>query len=720
MPPSVDTPVKTRFPFPIPDGALSGGRTGSGSFYTKPPACRRIFVQTDTGSVLGIELDQTDSVQTVKKKMQTLLNVPIEQTNLVFGSTVLKSDLSEVRNDSPLLLTRELQRSLSTPCFFHPSDSQVQMDCGQPFEVVGGLKCCLQMEQIIKDVVKALECGVEPIAVSGGLGGAYYFRNCRGESVAVVKPTDEEPFAPNNPKGFVGKTLGQPGLKRAVRVGETGVREVAAYLLDHNNFARVPPTVLVKVSHHVFHVNTDASVHKESGRTSVAKLASCQQFVPHDYDASDHGTSRFSVSSVHRIGILDVRIFNTDRHAGNILIRKSRPKDSQGSWGRSSLYVNETLELIPIDHGLCLPEGLEDTYFEWLHWPQASVPFTEEELEYIKKLDAAKDVDMLRAHLPMLREACHRTLILSTAVLKKAAAAGLCLTEIGEMMTRDQIEERSELELLCFQAKRELSGADVDALSDLSLGEANDELLEQFEFELDENDEDEEDTSDCGEGITVPILTLRSKGHWSCTSSSRSSNGACPEQDLLQDRSLKSLVVSEDEEAPASNFIVNGRASILKRTEESPRSLRSGGLRSGGNSHMMSSPRGKFSYYLPEKEFSRLASETNQNASGFSGKISHASPRAMSYRSMSFNYHKQRYGNHPDRQDALKGVPLTPAPRCNAYTGGNPNQVSLGDMSDEEWVSFLRVFNELLEQALATMCTQKASHRQRLGTSCQF
>ena len=29
------------------------------------------------------------------------------------------------------------------------------------------------------------------------------------------------------------------------------------------------------------------------------------------------------------------------------------------------------LELCPIDHGFCLPEGLEPPYFEWLHWPQA-------------------------------------------------------------------------------------------------------------------------------------------------------------------------------------------------------------------------------------------------------------------------------------------------------------------------------------------------------------
>ena len=32
------------------------------------------------------------------------------------------------------------------------------------------------------------------------------------------------------------------------------------------------------------------------------------------------------------------------------------------------------LELCPIDHGFCLPEGLEPPYFEWLHWPQVRFP----------------------------------------------------------------------------------------------------------------------------------------------------------------------------------------------------------------------------------------------------------------------------------------------------------------------------------------------------------
>ena len=37
----------------------------------------------------------------------------------------------------------------------------------------------------------------------------------------------------------------EQGLRRGVRPGEGAVREVAAFLLDHEHFAGVPPTALV-------------------------------------------------------------------------------------------------------------------------------------------------------------------------------------------------------------------------------------------------------------------------------------------------------------------------------------------------------------------------------------------------------------------------------------------------------------------------------------------
>ncbi|VAH38446.1 unnamed protein product [Triticum turgidum subsp. durum] len=418
-----------------------------------PPAGRRrVFVQTESGCVLGMDLDRGDNAHTVKRRLQLALNVPTGGTSLTFGDRVLENDLSSVRHDSPLLLTRNsIHRSCSTPCLCPVSEDFEQKDCGGLVEILGSSSGSVR--RLVDDVATGIMSGLDPVPIDSGLGGSYYFRNDEGDRVAIVKPTDEEPFAPNNPKGFTGRALGQPGLKKSVRVGETGFREVAAYLLDHENFANVPATALVKITHSVFNINrpmnggTPAHDHKPQ---VTSKIASFQQFIAHDFDASDHGTSSFPVAAVHRIGILDIRIFNTDRHGGNVLVRKL-----DGGTGRFGCQT----ELFPIDHGLCLPENLEDPYFEWIHWAQASIPFSEEELEYISKLDPMRDAAMLRGELPMIREACLRVLILCTIFLKEAAAFGLCLAEIGEMMTREfrgMEEEPSKLEVVCMEARKKV------------------------------------------------------------------------------------------------------------------------------------------------------------------------------------------------------------------------------------------------------------------------
>ncbi|GAB2297121.1 Phosphatidylinositol 4-kinase gamma 7 [Dionaea muscipula] len=468
MSPKVHSPVQTQMAVGVLNNRLADEHHGSRGMEGKKPTCwRRVFVQTETGCVLGMELDRSDNVHTVKRRLQVALNVPTDESSLTFGDMVLKNDLSAIRNDSPLLLTRNhLHRSSSTPCL-PPSGKEIQQrDKSGPIEILGHSERFAGTRQLVKEIVKAFKNGVDPIPVHSGLGGAYYFRNIKGESVAIVKPTDEEPFAPNNPKGFVGKALGQPGLKRSVRVGETGVREVAAYLLDYDHFANVPATALVKITHSIFNVNDGVNGNKGPNRKLVSKIASFQQFIPHDFDASDHGTSSFPVSAVHRIGVLDIRILNTDRHAGNLLVRKLN------SAGR--LYQ---VELIPIDHGLCLPESLEDPYFEWIHWPQASIPFSEDEIEYIKNLDPLRDCEMLRSELPVIREACLRVLVLCTIFLKEAAANGLCLAEIGEMMSREfrsGEEEPSELEVVCIEARRLMMAEREDHLSPKS--EAGDDV----------------------------------------------------------------------------------------------------------------------------------------------------------------------------------------------------------------------------------------------------
>ncbi|TVU16496.1 hypothetical protein EJB05_40064, partial [Eragrostis curvula] len=457
MSPNLDSAIKTQVPALLLRRLFGAGRRDEAKQLPRPAAPppagrRRVFVQTETGCVLGMDLDRGDNAHTVKRRLQLALNVPTGETSLTFGDRVLENDLSFIRPDSPLLLTRNsINRSCSTPCLCPVSKDFEQKDCSGLVEILGCSS--VRVKCLVDDVVNAIRSGVDPVRIESGLGGSYYFRNVTGDKVAIVKPTDEEPFAPNNPKGFVGRALGQPGLKKSVRVGETGFREVAAYLLDHENFANVPATALVKITHSVFNINcpvnggNPAPAHDQNQQVN-SKIASFQQFIAHDFDANDYGTSSFPVAAVHRIGILDIRIFNTDRHAGNVLVRKLN--SGTGRFGCQT-------ELFPIDHGLCLPENLEDPYFEWMHWAQASIPFSEEELEYIRNLDPVKDVDMLRRELPMMREACLRVLVLCTIFLKEAAAFGLCLAEIGELMTREfrgMEEEPSQLEVVCMEARK--------------------------------------------------------------------------------------------------------------------------------------------------------------------------------------------------------------------------------------------------------------------------
>jgi hypothetical protein len=56
------------------------------------------------------------------------------------------------------------------------------------------------------------------------------------------------------------------------------------------------------------------------------------------------GTSSFPVADVHRIGILDVRLMNMDRHAGNVLVRRASAADAPP--GTLSLQV-ATVRLFP-------------------------------------------------------------------------------------------------------------------------------------------------------------------------------------------------------------------------------------------------------------------------------------------------------------------------------------------------------------------------------------
>lgn len=64
--------------------------------------------------------------------------------------------------------------------------------------------------------------------------------------MGVFKCIDEEPFAPNNQKGYV-NLFGEISFRSGIRSGEVCLREMAAYYLDDSKIHSVPSTTIVEL-----------------------------------------------------------------------------------------------------------------------------------------------------------------------------------------------------------------------------------------------------------------------------------------------------------------------------------------------------------------------------------------------------------------------------------------------------------------------------------------
>jgi hypothetical protein len=109
--------------------------------------------------------------------------------------------------------------------------------------------------------------------VANCCGGTYRMRNGMGRQCAIFKPVDEEPYAPENPKGFSGSMNVESAMKPGIRVGGGAARECAAYLLDHDGIAAVPVTAMLYITHSAIVPGNKAEVQ--------IKVGSLQRFQEH-------------------------------------------------------------------------------------------------------------------------------------------------------------------------------------------------------------------------------------------------------------------------------------------------------------------------------------------------------------------------------------------------------------------------------------------------------
>mmetsp|Transcript_101259 Transcript_101259/g.139827 ORF Transcript_101259/g.139827 Transcript_101259/m.139827 type:complete len:174 (+) Transcript_101259:35-556(+) len=114
-----------------------------------------------------------------------------------------------------------------------------------------GSTCPLDLKAALKQIRSGFESGSEPKLTDEGTSGTYELRSTSNEKLAIFKPIDEEPNAPNNPRGYQA-CFGSQTCRAGVLSGESTIREVAAYMLDHDNFSGVPQTTMVEVNHPYF------------------------------------------------------------------------------------------------------------------------------------------------------------------------------------------------------------------------------------------------------------------------------------------------------------------------------------------------------------------------------------------------------------------------------------------------------------------------------------
>ncbi|ETV82108.1 hypothetical protein, variant 1 [Aphanomyces astaci] len=265
--------------------------------------------------------------------------------------------------------------------------------------------------------MQGLALGFTPELAMDGTGGTYFLKDPAQRKIVCFKPQNEEPFGPCNPRGFVG-SLGEAGFRKGVLSGEACEREVAAFLLDKDHFASVPATTLAEIKHPAFKNSDSGNV--------VYKMGSLQEFVRHDDVASDLSPSLFTPHQVHKIVLLDMRLVNTDRNDGNLLVRRRRLPDGKAEH-----------ELIPIDHGYSIPDTIEIAWCDWCwyNWPQLKVPLSDVDRQYILNLNVELEIQNVLTHVP-LRPACRRVL----------------LYDLARIMCRDDMDTPSTLENLVHVA----------------------------------------------------------------------------------------------------------------------------------------------------------------------------------------------------------------------------------------------------------------------------
>jgi hypothetical protein len=171
-----------------------------------------------------------------------------------------------------------------------------------------------------------------------------------------------------------------------------------------------------------------------------SKIGSYQEFVRSECTMDDLSPSMISVEEVQKIALLDIRLLNADRNAGNLLVKRNQ---------------DNSLTLVPIDHGYSLRSVCDICNIDWcwLEWRQTKALVSESIKKYILHLNIEEDVNILKEQFDIGDKALD-FFRAATKMLQVGIAAGLTLYDIANLVCRHDFdgEEPSCLEILVAQA----------------------------------------------------------------------------------------------------------------------------------------------------------------------------------------------------------------------------------------------------------------------------
>ena len=397
-------------------------------------------------------------------------------------------------------------------------------------EIYGTVPCPSSLEKIINQALIGFAKGLKPKLLEDGTSGVYQIRNVDKEVIAIFKPFDEEPNAPNNQKGYV-NSFGSKSFREGILSGEATIREEATYLLDSfcdkYNFD-VPATTFVELCHKGFKINFEEMKIMENDeyvkRSSIMKrflfenlrigkdnnlsdqdffmsnekynyipkkYGTLQKFINSTGVVADYSYSLFTVEEAHKIMILDFRILNCDRNDENILIQKKRISNEDSD------EEKKYYKLVPIDHALSFPSCLEIGDFDicWMSWKQANVPFTKEEKDYIESINIIEDMERLNSYI-YLRPECWKYFRISNTVLKVCTKYNLTPYEIGSLLYHFDYDNKTPSKIKLIVEKTEKISIPLNLERRIRIlsfeGKRNKKNLNEKNEKEKENDENKE------------------------------------------------------------------------------------------------------------------------------------------------------------------------------------------------------------------------------------